>query len=198
MGEAMDHRHPTRREFLSSTGGLAGAGWLAFHLPMLAALASCAGDAAVEQAPLRVLSTEAAAAMRALAARIIPSDGDMPGAEEAGAVWFIDAVLQGPFADLTGPVLAGLAVLDERARARALSSFARATPREQDAIITEVEDTEFFSMARLLTAAGVFSHPRYGGNRDLAGFAILGVEHASAYQPPFGWYDAAHARGTLS
>jgi hypothetical protein len=43
--------------------------------------------------------------------------------------------------------------------------------------------------------AGVFSDPSYGGNRDHAGFTLIGMEHAAAYQPPFGWYDAEYAKG---
>jgi hypothetical protein len=57
-----------------------------------------------------------------------------------------------------------------------------------------VENTQFFFLARLLTVAGTFSDPSHGGNRDHVGFALLQMEHAPAFHPPFGWYDEQYVR----
>jgi hypothetical protein len=46
-----------------------------------------------------------------------------------------------------------------------------------------------FALLRYLVAAGMFSDPSYGGNRDRAGWALLGFEDRFAWQPPFGFYD---------
>jgi hypothetical protein len=165
------------------------------RLPAITALAACARDAARLDAPFRALSPAEGAAMRALASRILPSGDGLPGAEEAGAVWFVDAALQGPFASMKEPLLAGLGDLDRRSRSLHGESFARLAPAQQDAIVGEVADGPFFGMARLLTVAGVFADPEYGGNRNDAGTILLGVRHAPSYQPPFGWYDAALKEG---
>ena len=191
----MSEAPPSRREFLSTSANLLGAGWLWMNLPAIAALAGCARDAARVDAPFRVLPPAEGAAMRALASRILPSGDGLPGAEEAGAVWFIDAALEGPFASMKEPLLAGLADLDRRAEASHGERFAALSPPGQDAIVAGLADGPFFGMARLLTVAGVFADPRYGGNRNGAGPALVGVRHAPSYQPPFGWYDAALLQG---
>jgi gluconate 2-dehydrogenase gamma chain len=47
-------------------------------------------------------------------------------------------------------------------------------------------------MVHFLTVAGMFALPGYGGNRDKLGWALLGFEDHHAWQPPFGYYDAAY------
>lgn len=186
---------PTRREFVSSTAALLGGGWLWLQLPAIATLSACARDAAIRNDPFTNLTAAEGRVMRAFASRIIPSGDGLPGAEEAGAAWFVDAALGGPFGGVRGLFAEGLADLDARATAAHGVAFADAAPDQQDAIMHDVEDEQFFFMARMLTLAGTFSDPSHGGNRDHAGFALLGMEHAGAYQPPFGWYDEQHARG---
>lgn len=128
--------------------------------------------------------------MAAFAALILPSDGDLPGAEEAGAVYFIDRALAGPFADMLPPIRAGLAELDRRASAEGAESFAELAEDRQQAHMRELEQEEFFFPARMLTVMGVFADPVHGGNRGGAGWSILAIDHAAAYEPPFGHYDA--------
>jgi gluconate 2-dehydrogenase gamma chain len=183
---------PTRREFVTSTAAMFGGGWLWLQLPALASLSACARDAAVRNEPFTTFTEDEGRAMRAFAARIIPSGDGLPGAEEAGAAWFADGALAGPMAPLRELITGGLADLDQRARAAHGVAFADAEPDAQDALLREVEDTQFFFLARLLAVAGTFSDPSLGGNRDHAGFTLLQMEHAPAYQPPFGWYDAQH------
>jgi hypothetical protein len=55
----------------------------------------------------------------------------------------------------------------------------------------EIETTPFFATARTLVVIGTFADPSYGGNRDGAGWTIIGIEHGASYTAPFGWYDAA-------
>jgi gluconate 2-dehydrogenase gamma chain len=185
---------PTRREFMASAAGMLGGGWLWLNLPAIATISACARDAAQRDEAFSTLNRAEGRAMRAFASRILPSEPGSPGAEEAGAAWFTDAVLGGPLQDMAEPVRAGLADLDERARAEHGTVFAELGAAQQDAIIGAVDATPFFALGRMLVVMGTFSDPAWGGNRDHVGFTLLGIEHAPAYTPPFGWYDAEHAR----
>ena len=130
--------------------------------------------------------------MAAFASRILPSDDGLPGADEAGVVHFVDQAFGMPFfADAVPVIRRGLADLDERARtAGSRHGFAALTDARQDAVMRDVEHTAFFDAARTLVVIGMFSDPGYGGNRDRAGWKMLGMEHASVWTAPFGWYDA--------
>lgn len=187
----------TRRDFVASGARLLGGGWAASSLPLLAALSACARDAAQRGEPLAFLSADEGRAMGAFAAQVLPSD-DTPGAEEAGVLHFVDLALDRYFTVIREPVRQGLADLDGRARAMdpAAAGFADLAPERQAALMREVEETPFFGLARMLTVMGMFSDPSHGGNRDGAGWQVLGVEHRASYQPPFGHYDAEHARQT--
>lgn len=186
--------NPSRRDFITSSGALLSGGWLWLNLPALATLSGCARDAAERGEPFTHFTPEQGAAMRAFTARIIPSGDGVPGADDAGAAWFIDALLAGPMEDTAGLVAAGLADLDERARAAHSAAFADLEGEQQDAIIREIEQAPFFGFARFATIMGTFAGESFGGNRNHAGFTLLQIEHEPAYQPPFGWYDEQHAR----
>ena len=184
----------TRREFLIANSRILGGSWLLLELPLLASLAACARDAARTGESFVTLTGSEAAAMRAFAARMIPTDEE-PGAEEAGAVYFADRALTGPFSAIAGLVRAGLRDLDARAEARGSIPFAQLPPDAQDEIIRQLQDTEFFASARMLSVMGVLADPSYGGNRNGAADGLVGISHASTWQPPFGYYDAEDARG---
>ena len=193
----MDSTNSTRREFIASSAGLLGSGWLALQLPLLSSLAACAREAAVRNEPFTTLTGAQARTMSAFAAQIVPSDAELPGATEAGAVHFVDRALAGPFSGLRDPIIAGLADLDRRAAGRGrdstgteVASFADLQAGDQIAVMREVEDTPFFGLARMLTIMGVVADPSYGGNRDGASQRLLAMEHRPVYAPPFGWYDA--------
>lgn len=191
----MDPSPPTRRNFLQSSAAALGGGWLLYSLPALSTLAACARESASRGEPLTTLTPDEGRTMAALAARIIPSE-EGPGAEEAGAVHFVDRAVGSLFPDFLDGVRDGLADLDTRAtRAGAgASSFADLEPGEQDGLIRDIENTPFFQTARMLTIMAVFSDPSYGGNRDGVGWTILGMERADHWSPPFGYYDAELAR----
>ncbi|MGQ0764272.1 MAG: gluconate 2-dehydrogenase subunit 3 family protein [Gemmatimonadota bacterium] len=128
--------------------------------------------------------------VEAIAARIIPAD-DTPGAREAGVVWFIDRALT-TFGSNDKKLFAdGLVDLGRRVgRAhRGVSSFASLSADQQDALLRQIDRTPFFGAVRFGTIAGMFAHPRHGGNRDYAGWKLLEREPVFEYSPPFGWYD---------
>lgn len=189
----MNVAHRTRREFLGASCRATAAGSLALHLPWLAALAGCARDV---DGFVRLTHAEARA-MRAFATQIIPSDDGAPGAEEAGAVFFVDRALGLPsFADIVPIIRAGLADLDLRARAvDGPGGFASLSGAQQMVVMRQIEHLPFFAAARTLVLVGIFADPSYGGNRKAAGWAMVGMEHRPTYEAPFGWYDDAAGTG---
>jgi gluconate 2-dehydrogenase gamma chain len=184
---------PSRRRFLQSSSRMAAGSWLALHLPTLAGLSACGREAAERGDPLVTLTAREAEAFGALAETILPSD-DLPGAREAGVVHFVDLALDRYFPDMLDLIRPGLEDLDRRATARepGTAGFAELPPTQRSALLREVEDTPFFFVARLLTVAGMFSDPARGGNRGRVGWEVLGMEHAPAFEPPFGYYDSGY------
>lgn len=185
----MPDRGSTRREFMRMSTGAVGSGWVLLNVAGVSALGACAREAAETGAAFRTLTPDEGNAIRALAARIIPSDDALPGAEEAGAVYFIDGALVDWFPENLEAVRTGLADVEGAATARG-GSFASLSAEEQDAVIREIEDSPFFGLVRTLTILGVFSQPQYGGGRANVSNRILGITHQPAWTPPFGDYDA--------
>jgi gluconate 2-dehydrogenase gamma chain len=141
-------------------------------------------------AKISLLTAAEAADVEAIAAQIIPTD-DSPGAREAGVVYFIDRALATFFVQLAADYRTQLESFQTSFRTRhpSLSSFAAATSDQQIAFLNEVDETPFFNTTRVLTLLGMFSLPAYGGNRDGAGWKLLGFEDAHVFRPPFGHYD---------
>jgi hypothetical protein len=48
---------------------------------------------------------------------------------------------------------------------------------------------------RFDTIVGTFGAASWGGNRDDAGWRMLGFTHEPAFRPPFGYYDADAGKG---
>ena len=153
---------------------------------MLAAIATISASAqqARSGGSFRYLTKEDAADLEAMAAEIIPTD-DLPGAREAGVIWFIDGALADYHRDQQKLYRDGLADL----RRRAGGAFASATATRRVELLTAIESTDFFRAVRTHTVMGFLADPRYGGNRDHAGWKVLGFSHAHVYRPPFGAYD---------
>jgi hypothetical protein len=165
--------------------------WLALNVPWLTALAGCARDDTRKGDGFVALTPAEAKTMRAFAARIIPSDDSMPGADEAGAVHFVDRAFRMPFfAGSVALIRAGLAHLDARARSSGAADFAALPPPYQVTIMRTVEREPFFAAARTLVVIGTLADPSYGGNKHGAGWTIVGIEHHPTYSAPYGWYDA--------
>ena len=183
----------TRRDFLTDSSRAATASWLALHLPWLTALASCARTDSPDGDTFTKLTPAESQAMRAFAAQIIPSDDGTPGAEEAGAVHFVDHALGMPsFANSVSLIRNGLADLDARARAiDAGKTFATLSSGQQIALMRTIEHGPFFTAARALVVIGTFADPSYGGNKGGAGWMMIGIDHRPSYAAPFGWYDTS-------
>ena len=182
----------SRRAFVAELGQSSFAVGLLSQLPLLASIVGCARTTGA----LKHLSASEAASMRAFAARILPSEPGIPGAEEAGAVYFVDQALARPFfAPLVPVIHRGLAELDERARSAGEDrGFASLPESAQIGVMRQMERQPFFAAARTLVLAGTFADAAYGGNRNGAGFTMIGMRHEPAYSAPFGWYDAEAAK----
>lgn len=180
--------HPSRREFISSSARAAA--WLTLSSGALASLASCARDDARRDVALTTLSPEEGRAMRAFAARIVPSVDGLPGAEEAGAVHFIDRAVGEFMPPLHGAVTGATQALDEAAGTGV--TFAELDAEGQDEILRASQGEGWFGALRMLALAAVFSGESYGGGLERAGLAVADIEHEPAYQPPFGAYDTGY------
>jgi gluconate 2-dehydrogenase gamma chain len=192
-----------RRTFLRAAMA-AGAAWAAADLSQVeAALAWADGQArgGAATSGFTALTKAQADVVEAVAARILPAVDGRPGAREAGAIHFIDRALATFNAAQKTMYAEGVADLNRRAAAKwpgataasntgAGMSFATLTSAQQDELLREVEQTPFFQTVRFDTLVGTFALPSWGGNRDFAGWRILGVEHQPFFQAPFGYYDA--------
>ena len=186
-----------RRMFLQAAAA-ASVAWAVTDLaPVAEALAWAeqhkAGGAA---AALTAITAAQARVIDAMTSRILPSVDGRPGAHEAGVVHFVDRALATFNADRKTLYADGVADLNRRAAARqpGAASFDALTPAQQDEVLREIEQTPFFQNARFDTIVGTFGLPTWGGNRDFAGWRLLGFEHRPAFQAPFGYYDTEITR----
>jgi len=180
-----------RRAFLRAAA-MAGAAWAAADLLDVEDALAWAGQQAAAGSATTALTGAQALAIEAVASRIIPSVDGKPGAREAGAVYFIDRALATFNAAQKPAYVDGIADLNRRAAAKVPGSqgFASLAPSQQDDVLREIEKTPFFQALRFDTIVGTFALPSYGGNRDYAGWHLLGFEHQPRFQAPFGFYDA--------
>jgi gluconate 2-dehydrogenase gamma chain len=197
----------SRRHFLSR--GISGlsAVWFSAHLPALAAAAGHARRAANSATPpkFEFFTPEQAAEIDAITARIIPTD-ELPGAHEAGVVYFIDRGLATFAADDQKAYREGLPELQARVTEMfpGTTKFSALTPEQQDEILHTFDQDvpaqrrpfrprpgaqNFFETLRQHTIAGFLIDPDYGGNDSGAGWKVIGREREHMFQAPFGFYD---------
>ncbi|MEM9056361.1 MAG: gluconate 2-dehydrogenase subunit 3 family protein [Pseudomonadota bacterium] len=157
-------------------------------LHALLPLARAAGAARDAGAAFTTLSAADAADVAALCAQIIPSD-DGPGATEAGVVYFIDGVIGSEFAHMREALVNELAAINAMAGDGA--RFADLDNARQRALMEKADDAGELGTLITLTLFGMFSLPRYGGNRKYVGWELIGFDHRHAWWPPFGHYDAS-------
>ena len=198
-----------RRNFLLQAGGVAGAAWVSAQWPAILAAAQHAHQAAksTKSATFEVLTPDQAKEVEAIASQIIPTD-ELPGAREAGVVFFIDRALKTFASDALTTYQKGLAELNAETSKKypGVKSFANATAEQQEALLTElfeeqmpqsspsrrrspVASGDFFQTIQFHTVIGFLVDPEAGGNRDYAGWKAIGRDPAHSFLPPFGFYD---------
>jgi gluconate 2-dehydrogenase gamma chain len=195
----MSEHDETRRAFLKGAavgvGAVAGAGLVPEalaaeakaghdHLAAPAAAAMAAGEHHGA-----FFNDEDAKTVAAFAERLMPSAPGKPGAKDADALNYIDLALMGPYADQQDFYRRGLAQLETYCMKAHGNSFRRLPGDKQDAVIAALEDGKadnftypsakaFFDRLRTHTMEGMFSDPVYGGNKDFAGWRLVGFPGA--------------------
>jgi len=136
-----------------------------------------------------------AVTIAAFTERLMPSAPGKSGAREADVLNYIDLALAGAYGELQEFYRHGLAQLDAQCRGTYKESFVHLTPEQQDEVIASLEEgkaigfswptaKEFFNTLRVHTMEGMFADPLYGGNKDFAGWRLVGFPGAQAIFSP--------------
>ena len=125
----------------------------------------------------------------------MPGAPDKPGAGDAGVLNYIDLALSGAYAELQDFYRRGLAQLDAYCRKTYNEPFVQLDGGRQDAVIAALEQGQaagftwptaqaFFDTVRTHTIEGMFADPVYGGNKDFAGWRLVGFPGGQAIYTP--------------
>jgi len=136
-----------------------------------------------------------AATITAFTERLMPGAPGKPGARDAGVLNYIDLALSGAYSELQEFYRRGLAQLDAYCRTTYDDTFVRLDAGRQDAVITALEQGKttgftwptpqaFFETVRTHTIEGMFADPVYGGNKDFAGWQLVGFPGGQAVYTP--------------
>src|ERR1700751_2783812 len=134
---------------------------------------------------LTALSVAEASTLDALFEQLFPGDESGPGASAIGVIQYLDRALSGPYAHHLETYRLGVYALDGESESRFGKPFADADGSQQSELIgaleknsaltfQAVEAKAFFELVRSHLQEGLFSDPVYGGNRDKAGWRVLG------------------------
>ncbi|MFN7980249.1 MAG: gluconate 2-dehydrogenase subunit 3 family protein [Vicinamibacterales bacterium] len=184
-----------RRTFMRAALA-AGAAWATTDLLQVeSALAWAVQANGADFAALKALTPAQARVVDAVASRILPSVDGRPGAHEAGVVYFVERSLSTFNASQKTFYAQGIADLNQRAAAKSGSgrTFDALPATDQDDVLRAIEKTPFFQAFRFDTIVGTFGLPTWGGNKEYAGWHMIGFDHQPRFQPPFGYYDAESA-----
>ena len=151
----------------------------------------------------RTFTSAEFATMSAACERIVPADED-PGAVDAQVPTYIDRMLQTPeLHQMKEDFLSGVAALDRRAQRLFALPFAQASAAQQDELLTLFKDSRpgsgeahYYELLVVLTLEGLLGDPSYGGNKNKAGWKLVGfdlVGHQAA-EPAPGYDGSKHLR----
>lgn len=188
----MTKHDESRRAFLvgAVAGAAAGAGAVATAALVSESVARTEPQAGVD--PLdpaarqgAFLNEADAATVAAFAERLMPGAPGKPGATDANVLHYIDLALAGAYADQQELYRHGLQALEAHCQKAYGETFAKLTPDQQDETIRALEEGKaesfawpaaraFFDTLRTHTMEGMFADPVYGGNKDFAGWKLVG------------------------
>src|SRR5262249_49831174 len=131
------------------------------------------------------LSVTEASTLDALFEQLFPADESGPGASAIGVIQYLDRALSGPYRHLLETYRLGVYALDAESERRFGKRFADSDSSQQRGLIGALERDSapsfqavdaktFFELVRSHLQEGLFSDPAYGGNRDKAGWRVLG------------------------
>ncbi len=197
----------SRRTFLLRAGTGISAAWISANWTALLSASRHAHSAAVAANPpkLEFFTPEQATEIDAISERIIPTD-ELPGAHEAGVLYFIDRGLATFSADDQKTYREGLPELQARVTEMFpnAAKFSSLTLQQQDEVLHSLDENapspqrpfraspgaqSFFETMRQHTIAGFLIDPDFGGNDSGAGWKVIGREREHMFQAPFGFYD---------
>src|SRR5262245_10463263 len=131
------------------------------------------------------LNADDAATVAAFTERLMPGAPGKPGALDAGVLNYIDLALAGYYEDMQDFYRRGLNALEAYCQKTYKTSFVNLGADRQNEVISALENgkaTEFgwprpqafFNTLRTHTIEGMFSDPIYGGNKEFAGWRLVG------------------------
>ena len=182
----------TRRAFLVGTAvgavartGLVNDAAAQTHDPHSAADAATTAQAHAHGGHGAFFNDDDAVTVEAFAERLMPGAPGKPGARDAGVLNYIDLALAGAYADLQDFYRRGLAQLDAYCHKAYGQPFVRLASAQQDEVIGALEAGKvaefdwptaqaFFNTVRTHTMEGMFADPIHGGNKDFAGWRLIG------------------------
>ena len=182
-------------------------------MPLIVSAAQTAAENNEAGVSFENITVEESVELSALVNQIIPPD-ETPGAAEIGVVHFIDVALGSFMSGKSSGLRQGLEELQQRTKsaypkinrfselapdqqtemlksAEGTPLFGLLAPDQQTEVLNSTEGTPLFRILYDMTLIGMFCLPRYAGNRNNAGWDLIGFDHRHAWQPPFGYYDAA-------
>ena len=170
----------SRRHFLKQSSLYGASLWVGLQARPQAALAARASHTSV------TFSASEWASVEAITGRILPAVGG-PGGIEAGCVNFIDKALANEDQSLRPEYDIGLTSVDAVSRRRFRKRFVKLDADQQDEVLAALEagsaegwpsgdiaPEQFFETVRTHTVLGFLADPKYGGNRDYAGWKVMG------------------------
>jgi gluconate 2-dehydrogenase gamma chain len=190
MDEQDARRLPTRRG-LWSRRELLGRGTAMGAVITIPAVGTATLDTALAAAAPKAaaaLSADQTAVLRAIVARLVPADANGPSGTDAGAAAYIEKALTGGLAGglkkLAPFYSGGLSAVDAYANSAYGAPFTALPPDKQDAVLADVESDKatgftpsssaFFMAIHEHTLQGMFGDPVYGGNKNFAGWDLVG------------------------
>jgi len=136
-----------------------------------------------------------AVTIAAFSERLMPGAPGRPGALDVGVLNYIDLALAGAYSDLQDFYRSGLAQLDAYCRQSHGKGFSELGAAQQDEVLMALDEGKasgfawpsaqaFFNMVWLHTIEGMWADPIYGGNKDFAGWRLVGFPGAQAVFGP--------------
>ena len=121
------------------------------------------------------------ATLTAAVDRVLPRDED-PGALDANVPEYIDRILQTEqLQQMKGQFVPGVAAIERRAQKMFKTTFAAATPAQQDELLTIFKNSpeksgeaHWYEMLVVLVMEGFLGDPSYGGNQGEVGWKLVG------------------------
>jgi gluconate 2-dehydrogenase gamma chain len=194
-GRASGARRLSRRDLLKRAG-VAGA-----VATVPASLTAHEAQAVEQLEQLGHFTSAEATTIDAIVERLIPSDGNGPGAKEARVARYIDRALAGELSAFRDVYAAGLEQVEVFSRNNYGASFTSLTADQQDAVLREMERASqpvaptgsdvregappatrtrfqptaaaFFEAIREHTLQGMFGDPYHGGNANYVGWNLI-------------------------